>query len=104
MAVYARKCRSCPTRVYDLDHERTGRQAPIEVAADDGAGFMQPNGKIVGGNIAINLADGTYRIVSKSRIAVMGHVGLHLNHFVRCPKAAQWGREQTGVASWTGHE
>lgn len=72
----ARPCRSCDVMVLDLRHERTGRHAPIEV---------EP---VQGGNIAIDLEAGTYRLLLLSDIRVPGP--RYRNHFAACPEALRF--------------
>lgn len=81
-------CDSCGIEVVFLEHIRTLRLAPIELAED-------PDG-----NIGINLVDGTYMILNKAtrEAAVAAGKRLHVNHFARCPKAA-WHRSQATARS-----
>lgn len=69
-------CRSCNAEVVWLVHERTGKRAPIDAAPADG------------GNVAVDLEAGTYRIVRKRDELAAG--GLHTNHFATCEQAARW--------------
>lgn len=76
----SRPCRSCSAPVYDLRHITTGKLAPIEVG-------LSP-----GGNVAIDLEAGTYRVLSGLELAAARGAGseLRVNHFVSCPSAAAW--------------
>ncbi len=76
-AIKARPCGSCGVLVYDLIHEGTRRPAPIEV---------DPSPE---GNIAIDLAAGTYRVVGldmRRRLEAQRH----LNHFASCAFAKRY--------------
>ncbi len=67
-------CGSCETPIYWLNHERTGKPAPIEA---------EPSPT---GNIDIDLEAKTYRVIPRAMLAV-GHGPAHLNHFASCPDA-----------------
>lgn len=80
----SRPCRSCGVLVVDLEHVRTLRKAPIEVETDPG------------GNIGINLLDGTYMVLNKVQLEEARAAGrlLHFNHFAKCPQAPSWQRTE----------
>lgn len=77
-----RNCRSCHCRVYWLTNDMTARIAPIDVE-------LPKDGK---GNVVVNLADHTYRVLSPAKVAALGSEGLHVSHFATCPKAPYWHR------------
>lgn len=70
-------CRDCKQEIYWLRAVSTGRMGPINaVPAEEGAG-----------NIEIDLATMTYRIVNTSQR--QGRK-LHTSHFMTCPAAKKW--------------
>lgn len=73
-------CRSCGAPVVWLRHERTGKAAPIDAIAVR-----------EGGNILLDRAAGTYRLVPQGEPA--RHPMLYINHFAVYPHAAQHKRK-----------
>jgi hypothetical protein len=65
-------CRSCGTRIYWLMHEVTGKRAPIDAESREG------------GNVAVDLEHGTYRIVPATGQPA------YTNHFATCQQPAVW--------------
>lgn len=93
----ARPCESCDAAVYDLANDRTGKPAPIDAMPVE-----------YGGNIRINLAAGTYHVLTKAERAASSTAALmrlaagddapqasqlHHSHFFTCPAAVQWRRK-----------
>ncbi len=56
----ARPCEACEAPVYDLAHERTGKPAPIDAMP-----------VAHGGNVRIDLAAGTYHVLTKAERAAL---------------------------------
>jgi len=75
-------CRSCQAPVLWLDHETTGTSTPVDA---------EPHPHVFG-NIVVDAAAGTYRVVAGDERQAMIERGdpLHLNHFVTCPQSAAW--------------
>jgi hypothetical protein len=80
-------CRSCQAPVQWLENVTTGKRAPIDA---------EP---VIDGNVEIDEAAGTYRVVTgrEQDQAVAERRPLHLNHFVTCPQSTAWkGRRRAG--------
>ena len=73
-------CKSCGKSIEILNHERTGKPAPIE---------SEP---VPNGNVTLN-ADGTYHVVKKDETVPESQLR-YVNHYTNCPQAGSW-REQT---------
>lgn len=74
-------CRSCGAKIYWLKNDKTGKPAPIDAAPS------------VGGNIEIDLAAQTYRVVGKPELLrTPGYPHRHTNHFQTCISANVWRR------------
>jgi hypothetical protein len=73
-------CRSCQAPVLWLENLTTGKRAPIDAEGTEI------------GNIVVNRAAGTYRVISgKERDeAIHSAASLHTNHFATCPQSAAW--------------
>jgi len=81
--VKARPCEACHASIYDLEHVRTRKEAPIDV---------RPNPR---GNCLINIEEGFYTVVTKNVLEVMTQEErqkLHTNHFATCRYAHQFRR------------
>lgn len=81
------QCRSCEASVLWLEHKTTGKRAPID------------RDPVPDGNIMVDLAGGTYRILTGDarQEAIDTGYELHLNHFITCPQSAAWkGRRRAG--------
>jgi hypothetical protein len=75
-------CRSCRAPVIWLEHESTGKPAPIDA---------EPVG--AAGNILVDEAAGTYRVTTVGddrQSAVDRGEPLHKNHYATCPQSAAW--------------
>jgi hypothetical protein len=81
------KCRSCEADVIWLEHERTGKPAPIDA---------KPTSD---GNIVVDDVGGTYSVVPEQVRDNLIEAGmpLHTNHFATCPQRAAW-RERAAKA------
>lgn len=74
--------KKCRAPIFWLNHERTGKPAPID---------REP---VKGGNITIDPKEGTYRIVPKAERELSPNRKLHMNHFVTCPEREQFGSKK----------
>lgn len=95
------RCRWCGVDVYWLKYPSTGKLAPIDLAPAPG------------GNIVIDLAEGTYAIVPKDDLTLFdatkaagddAAATLHWNHWATCTNATaqRLARERHGAASHAG--
>lgn len=72
------QCRWCGRKVFWLNHERTGKRAPIDA-------YPSPNG-----NVGINQENGTYRIITaQMSLEDMFSTGRYTNHWATCPEAGE---------------
>ncbi len=73
--VQVQRCRSCNAEILWLKHAKSGKLAPIDAKPVP-----------TGGNIRVDLAQGTYSIVPKAE-----RTGpLRTSHFSTCPHMAKW--------------
>lgn len=86
MAVFAVPCGSCGEQVYWLRHERTRKQAPINVEPRED------------GNVLVDFETATYRIVSRDEPMLPGLepvAAKRVSHFATCTNADQHRRRRS---------
>jgi hypothetical protein len=68
-------CRKCGAPVLMLKNDNTGNVAPID---------PEP---VEGGNVTVDPATMTYRVVPKAELQLSPNRKLHKSHFATCPHA-----------------
>jgi len=73
------ECRSCGAKVIFLEHERTGKLAPIDAALTDAGNIMRVD-------------DTEYAIIPPPELARLHKQGhsFRTNHYATCPHAQGW--------------
>lgn len=74
------ECKRCKAPVLMLKNDKSGKFAPID---------PEP---VAGGNITVDPASGTYRVVPKDELALSPNKLRHKSHFATCEFAAEFRR------------